>query len=390
MGIRYMNALMALLAWMAVFQSGATRCEAQIERVWLSHRSNDPSRMVVNWETATSGASAVRYGLGASYGESAEIAESVMLHHVEIPLSDKPGVVHYSVMTGAHASPDAAFKTYQGDVLRVAVAADWQGRPKLDALLKDDIHLLLTAGDNINDLHSRARPGTKDNLQPYRALIDAYPELFRSVPFMPALGNHDREIRPRGDKPPAEPVYDVDATAFRMFFDLPDDEWKWHFDVPAFGVRFIALDFNHISDQGTTWQTCHPLKKDSAQFAWYRDLMARGGQKFVITLYNERNSDMRGQEKGEWGRMFQKGTAAITGFGYFAERAEVNGFPYFNTSLSGKGAKYPDPASKFFQGEDSYILLTFRNGPAQMTVEIKSLDGSVMDRTMWPASQSKN
>ena len=60
------------------------------------------------------------------------------------------------------------------------------------------------------------------------------------------------------DDPPQEPVYDVNATAFRTFFELPDDEWKWHFDVPGFDVRFIALDLNHTSDMGTTWQACGP------------------------------------------------------------------------------------------------------------------------------------
>ena len=39
----------------------------------------------------------------------------------------------------------------------------------------------------------------------------------------------------------------IDATAFRRFFELPGDEWKWHFDVPDFDVRFIALDLNHIA-----------------------------------------------------------------------------------------------------------------------------------------------
>ena len=57
----------------------------------------------------------------------------------------------------------------------------------------------------------------------------------------------------------AEPVYDVEATAFRKFFPLPDDGWKWRFDIPDFSVRFIALDLHHIQDMGTTWQTGHPF-----------------------------------------------------------------------------------------------------------------------------------
>jgi hypothetical protein len=78
--------------------------------------------------------------------------------------------------------------------------------------------------------------------------------------------------------------------------------------------------------------------------------------------------------------MFRMGSLAITGFGYFAERAEVDGFPYYNTSLSGKGSRYPDPQSKFLASEDSYILLTVHKSPAKLIAEVKKLDGSVLDR----------
>ncbi|MBW3598447.1 MAG: hypothetical protein KY475_14395, partial [Planctomycetes bacterium] len=187
-------------------------------------------------------------------------------------------------------------------------------------------------------------------MKPYAALIHADPELFRSTPFLPVLGNHDREIRPRGDKPPAEPVYDVDATAFRRFFEFPGDEWKWHFDLPDFGVRFVALDFNHISDFGTTWQTCHAFAEDSDQFRWYEKLMEEPPG-LVVTLYNERNASIRNQAQGKWHDLFRRGTICITGFGYFAERAEVGGFPYYNTSLNGTGNQYPNPHSKFLAGQ---------------------------------------
>ena len=103
-------------------------------------------------------------------------------------------------------------------------------------------------------------------------------------------------------------------------------------------------------------------------------------RKFVVTLYNERNGSMRAQARGAWHGMFRKSTIAITGFGYYAERAEVDGFSYYNTSLSGKGTHYPDPKSAFLKGEDSYILLTITKNPAKMVVEIKGLDGRVLDR----------
>lgn len=352
----------------------------QIERIWLTHKTNDSSKIVVSWQTTKPGNSVVRYGLSKEYSQVVTVEENVTLHHVEIPLAEKGKMIHYSVVTGNDRSADATFKAYPTDILRVAVLADWQGTPKLNALLKDDIHLLLTAGDNIDCLHRLCGVGVKDCTKPYAELIDKYPALFRSTPFMPALGNHDREIRPRGNKPPPEPVYDVEATAFRNFFPLPDNGWKWRFDIPDFSVRFIALDLHHIQDMGTTWQTGHPFAKGSAQFDWYEKLMTGPNPPFVVTLHNERNGTMRSQEKGAWHKLFSRGTTVISGFGYFAERAEVDGFPYYNTSLSGKGAKYPDPKSEFLASEDSYILMTFSRADKKLTVEIKSLDGKVLDR----------
>ena len=247
----------------------------------------------------------MRFGADQQPLQTVTVEESVTLHHVEIPRVEKNTIYRYSVQTGDERSKEATFKAYPTDTLRVAVVADWQGRPKLDAIVKDDIHLLLTAGDNISSLHQRCGPGTIDCPKPYAELIDAYPELFRSIPFMPALGNHDREIHPRGDKPPTEPVYDVEATAFREFFELPDEEWKWRFDVSDFGLRIVALDLNHIQDLGTTWQTCHPFDKTSAQFLWYEKLMTGPRPPFVVTLYNENNSTMRSKDGGAWGQVVQ-------------------------------------------------------------------------------------
>jgi len=75
------------------------------------------------------------------------------------------------------------------------------------------------------------------------------------------------------------------------------------------------------------------------------------------------------------------GGGLITGFGHFAERAEVDGLFYFDTSLNGKGTKYPDPKSKTLFSEDNYVLLTFNRSRKSMTCDLKSLDGKVLDRT---------
>ena len=351
-----------------------------IEHVWLTHKTNDPSHIVVNWETATPGDSIVHFGNSDTLNEKASAAESVTLHHVEIPFGDGDTPLHYAVETAGQRSQAAAVKRYSGTQFRAAVVADWQGKPDLSALLRDDPHVLFTAGDNINCLHTLCGDGVKDCVKPYSEMIAKYSAMFRTIPIMPALGNHDREMRSRGPKPPPEPVYDIDATAFQKFFPLPDDGWKWHFDIPAFNARFIALDLEHTSDFGTTWQTGHAFDAASEQFKWYQTWIAKRDRALVVTLHNERNSPMRAKEKGEWHKLFRQGTTTISGFGYFGERAEVDGHSYFNTAL-GTGAKYADPQSKFFTPEATYILLTFNRDAKKVIVEIKSLSGTVLDRS---------
>src|SRR5688500_6008174 len=108
---------------------------AQVERVWLTHRTNDPCMLIVNWTSKEPGDSVVRFGLSSQYGEEARVAGSRTLHHVEIPIAAKDKLYHYSVKTGGQTSQDATFKAFPTDVLRVGVVADWQGRPDLSAIL---------------------------------------------------------------------------------------------------------------------------------------------------------------------------------------------------------------------------------------------------------------
>ncbi len=351
-----------------------------IQHIWLTHQTNDPSKLVVNWETAEAGDSTVEFGESPALGQTVRSEKVATLHHVEIPLDRRDAPYHYRVRSGASASAVYSFHGYPTDEFRVAVFADtgsmkpgWE-----EAVARQKPHLLVSAGDHVPSLH-KAGPTIPTDTTAFSRLVSRYPELFRTTPWMPLLGNHDREVRPRGPTAPPEPVYDLEATAFRSFFPLPGDQWKWHFDVPEFGVRFVALDFSHLSDQGTTWQTCHSPKRDGPQFEWYRELMAGSRQPFLITLYNEKNSTVRGLEGGEWGKMITQGSLAITGFGYFAERAEVDGFSYYNTSVGGTGAAYRDPKSVAFKSEDNFILLTFRRKPRELRVEMRNLTGEVLD-----------
>lgn len=363
--------------------AAATLSAAPIERIWLTHASNDPSKIVINWETEVAANSVVEYGAAADkLIHSASSDDKVTLHHVEIPLKQRDVVYHYRARSGEDSSPVASFKGYPSKELRIAIVGDWGFAltKDLSALAKEDVHLLFTAGDNVPSLHEKGKEGTKA----FSALIDANRALFRRTPFMPILGNHDREITGRGPgpKPPEHAVYDVEATAYREFFALPDDEWKWHFDIPEFDVRFIATDLNHIQDFGTNWQTCHAWQADSPQFRWFAKTMTESKSGFVFTLMNEKQGQVAGLTKGAWHEHFRKGSALITGFGYFADRAVLTGgLPYFNTCLKGDGANYKDPQSQFFAPQDNYLILSFTAGSPTMRVQFKNLRGMALDTT---------
>jgi hypothetical protein len=102
---------------------------------------------------------------------------------------------------------------------------------------------------------------------------------------------------------------------------------------------------------------------------------------FVVTLMNEKRTALEAAGKGAWLGHFKRGSALVTGFGYFAERAGLDGgLPYFNTCLKGDGDLYRDPASRFHARVDSYLLFTLKAGSPAMTAELKGLDGSILDR----------
>src|SRR5688572_18702120 len=61
----------------------------QVERVWLSHRTNNPSKIVVSWTTTADSESIVRFGTTKEYGHEARVSGTSTLHHVEIPLAER-------------------------------------------------------------------------------------------------------------------------------------------------------------------------------------------------------------------------------------------------------------------------------------------------------------
>jgi hypothetical protein len=370
----------SMFAVCALASIGASAAAADaIEAIWLGHRSDSTETVTVSWKSTESGAGVVTYGATADLENKVPATGEGDLRRADIPLF--PNGTYYQVKSGSAASAVHFINGYAQDELRIAVVGDlgfakdgtWSA-----AVGREKPHLVLSAGDNVPALH-QGTPVPPDTVEPFARLIASAPELFRTTPFLPILGNHDREIRPRGPRPPAVAVYDVSAKGFRRFFVLPGEEWRWHLDLPRHGLRLVAVDLNHVSDMGTTWQTCHAFAEDSEQLSWFVERMAESNAPYVVTLYNERYATVRNLANKAWGRVLARGSAAITGFGYFGERAEVDEKPYFNTAVSGTGAKYPDPASAAFFSTDNFLLLRVTKGGTRMIVEMKALSGETLD-----------
>lgn len=353
---------------------------AGVERVWLTHQSPDPSKLVVSWQTSEPGESTVEFGTSAAFGETATVAGSRTLHHVEIPLVHKDTVYHYRVKTGSQVSEAATFKGYPTETLRIAVIANLRADAKIDlsALKKDDVHLLLSAGDTAMQ-YQFCGENLPDCTKSHGTAIDTQADLFRSTPFLPTLGNLDRKIRPSSEGP-QKPAYDIPATAYRAFFALPGAEWHWTFSIPDFDLQLVSVDMNHTGDFGTPDQSCHPFGADSEQLLWYRGVMeaAKAGQ--VVTLYGETGGRVRSHAGGEWKRLIEMGTLAISGEAYHAERVVEGRVTYLNASVRGNGTFGIDPNPAFIDKSAGYILLTVDRASGRMTAALKALDGRVLDQ----------
>ena len=349
----------------------------EITRIWLSFKTNTPTHLVISWQSPESGNSEVVLKVGKKEVFKAVQNEDVFIHHIEVPLSQTDVEYTYRVGTNDQKSK---WNTFQGmptkNPLKVAVIADWgfAGDSDISNILNEKPAFIITGGDNVPSLFAFGKEGNIHCIESYLKLVDAQPELFNHFPFMPALGNHDKQLHPRGPKPPENyMVYDTLSTAFTTFFELPDDEWKWNFEIPDYNIQFFAVDLNHIGDIGKTWQTCRRYDANSVQYKWYKYAIESSRSTYNITINNASNPHIRKVENGIWRDAMENNTAVITGSGYYAEVAQPNKTLYFNSSLIA-GDVYADPGAIITTRERSYVLLTCYTD--SLNISLKNVDSN--------------
>ncbi len=370
-----------------VFLIGCSTSEPRqdITRLWLTFSNESPLQLTVNWESPEPGNSEVILYIGDKKVFQKIIDENVTIHHVEVPINQTDVEYRYQVVTANYVSAWNTFKGLPSEgSLKIVVMADWGFAPDADItkILEENPSVIMTGGDNVPSLYEYGKEGNKHCLNSYLALVDSFPELFNHIPFIPAMGNHDHQLHPRGSEPPADyMVYDTLGTAFTEFFNLTKDGWKGSFTVPQYNIKFLRLDLNHIHDYGTNWQTCHANHKGSVQYDWYVKQFAEPFDGYTVTIMNANNPDMRRVEEGIWDPYLKKSSVVITGSGYYAEKAVVDDVPFLNTSLIA-GDVWPDaidPKAEFSESIASYVLLTVTD--SVLNADIKTLDGKLYNRT---------
>lgn len=364
-------------------------CNAQIKHIWITHSKTNSDSVVISWYTKEKGNSVVEYWSTLTNLKTVSDDTPTNLHHIEIPLAEKDSTYYYILKTGSYKTPMYAFKGYPSkrNPLRIAFVGnlgytDFKKYNPLENICEySDPHLIVSCGDNIPSLHlgrNNSAPVPLDDITAFLELIEKAPEVFRSTIFMPILGNHDKEFRGRFKKRPNLPqcVYDVDATAYCKFFELPEKEWHWFLDIPQVNLRLVALDLCHLRDVGTGHQACHMFHSESEQFKWYKKIMEESKNKYLISLYNSSNNNTRNVFSGIWRPLFEKGSACIAGFGYFMEYAKMkdNAFTYINTSLA-SGDPWFDRANSLYSKQISgYVLLTFSAEENSPTIDIRATE----------------
>ncbi len=346
--------------------------QQEITRIWLSYNATEPQNIVINWYSAEPGNSEAELMFDDNSRIVVKLDENVQIHHVEVPLVHEQVKYRYKVKTNNQTSEWHSFRGITSEEpVRIAVIADWAFAVDADisVILDENPALIVTGGDNIQGLFLCGENGDNKSIESYLRLVDSFPDLFQTVPFMPALGNHDKQLYPRGKKAPeGYDLYDTNAVAFRNFFELPGREWMWALNVPHTNLRLLVLDLNHIRDHGTTWQACHSFGPGSEQFIWYKYEVECNPCKQIVTIYNGENMTVRKMAGGIWKPLTQNSDIIISGSGYFAEYTIIGKTPYLNSSLVA-GDLWPDPLAEYSRSEASYIMIIAHRESAKVIMK---------------------
>ena len=270
-----------------------------------------PDSIVVVWEDNQSTPGAVEFGrtpeLGRRANELVPPQRSTetgphWIHQVSVPLHEPPrSEVFYRVRSGELRSPVRSFRVAPAkgtDKWTMAVYGDSRSNPRVhrriaEAISRAEVDLIVHTGDIVGS--GTRYPSWR------REFFDPLKPILGRIPWISALGNHERDARHYFD-----------------YMALPGNERYYTFDFA--NAHFICLDSNGWIDKGP----------GSKQYAWLQEELKKPRQTtwtFVIfhhPLFSAHATRSINRLRWDWGELLldpaHKVDAVLTGHDHFYAR----------------------------------------------------------------------
>jgi hypothetical protein len=209
----------------------ALPAQAEITRGPVLHASQNGS-MTITWETAEEVAGEVIYGLDQMDRGAVELEAST--HHM-LTLTDlQPGALYFFQVVGEEQpNSSGTFRTGAGDLpFRFTVAGDTRTQPFFHRVVLDrvmefrpDLHI------NTGDLVESGEVAGQ-----WEQFFAVERDLLRQVPFLPVIGNHDKD----------------ENTFYDSIWCLPGiRDNPIYFALRYGNALFLVLDYEEIGDGST-------------------------------------------------------------------------------------------------------------------------------------------
>jgi S-formylglutathione hydrolase FrmB len=241
---------------------------------WLTHRTYDPSKLVVNWTTQSGCDSKVRFGLTKDYGQAVHVPANTTLHHVEISPAKELAIYHY------YAEPAASKLTLVNATKTLAVELERLAGKALDRKECQDSQ---QADPTISEAQTDANGFLVHEVRsPYQAGV---------TPIRVLLPD---KLEP-GKRYPVVYVLPVEAGNENRYGDglLEVKKQNLHNKLQAI---FVAPTFSRLP-----WYADHPTKADIRQETYFLKVVAPFIEKAYPVQPGASGRLLLGFSKSGWG-----------------------------------------------------------------------------------------
>ncbi len=300
-------------------------------------------------------------------------------HSIELGRLEADTEYSYDILNNGTDEGKGTFRTFPDKIkpYKFVVLGDTRSRHDIhtkivNGIIQHDPLFVVNTGDMI----SNGRV-----IGDWEAFFKVNKELMRNTPYYPVLGNHEK-----------------DSPYYYDFFDLPNNERYYHFNVGD--ALFVILDSegeeisepNYISDKnsGKFWKD-HYEEYFVTQKNWLEnvlDLHKEAGFVFVFQhkpLYSIKKSRVKDTNKYRefWGDLFERHNVQVfmNGHDHHYHHAMKNGVHYITTAGGGAGlyaTDAPQPETVKYSKIEHFVLININESDAVLNVI--DIDGNEIDK----------